>query len=183
MMNALANLTGRSRTAVLAALMVAASVALTLGFACALPLAAFAAMAALLFSPVAAVGAILGVWLANQIVGFACLGYPTDMSTLAWGAGLGVIALLSLAAAGAVLARAHGAVAIGLAFVAAFVVYEGAVYAGCLATRTDVSDFTVASVGRIVLINVAAFCAFLALRALGLRSAREASKAHALRHA
>jgi len=179
-MNAIANVNPRGRPAALAALLVAASLALTLGFACALPLAAFAAMAAMLFGPAAAVGAILAVWLANQIVGFGCLGYPTDMNTLAWGAALGVIALLSLGAAGAALARVRGALGIGLAFVAAFVVYEGAVTAACLATRTDVSDFTVAGVARIFLINAAVFGAFLALRALGLRSGREASKAHAL---
>jgi hypothetical protein len=183
MMNALSNPAPGGRTAALAALMAAAGVALTLGFACALPLAAFAAMAALLFSPVAAVGAILAVWLANQIVGFACLGYPTDAGTLAWGAGLGVIGLLSLAASSAVLARGRGAVATGLAFVAAFIVYEGAVYAGCLATRTDLSDFTPATVGRIFLVNAAAFGAFLALRALTARSGREDAKAQALRHA
>jgi len=48
-MNALSRLTPRSRSAVLATLMVAASVALTSGFACALPLAAFATMSAMLF--------------------------------------------------------------------------------------------------------------------------------------
>ena len=179
-MTALANLDPRSRTAALIALLVAASLALTLGFACALPIAAFAAFAALILSPAAAVGAILSVWLVNQAVGFTCLGYPTDASAFAWGAGLGVIALLSLAAAGAVLRRVRGAAGAGLAFVAAFVVYEGAVYAGCLASRTDVSDFTAASVTRIFLINAAAFGALLAVRALALRAAPETRAAHAL---
>ncbi len=183
MMNALSNLTPRGRTAALAALMTAAGVALTLGFACALPFAAFAAMAALLFSPVAAAGAILAVWAANQIVGFACLGYPADAGTFAWGAGLGVIALLSLAASGAVLARARGVAGIGASFLAAFVVYEGAVFLACFASGTCGGAFAPDSVARVFLINAATFGVFLAVRALALRSGRVASKAHALRHA
>lgn len=175
----------RGRTAVVAALMVAASVALTFGFACALPLAAFATMSAMLFGPAAAAGSILAVWLANQIVGFAWLGYPTDASTFAWGGALGVIALLSLGAAGAVLARVRGFLGIGASFLAAFVVYEGAVYAACLASGTGVSHFTVAVVTRIFLINAAAFGGFLALRALWLRSGlgHKRPETQALRHA
>ena len=114
------------QTGVIVTLLTAASVALTLGFACALPLAAFAVMAAMLFAPAAAVGSVLAVWLANQIVGFGFLHYPTDASTLAWGLALGVIGLLSLGAAFAVLSRLHGLVGIVVSFLAAFVVYEGA---------------------------------------------------------
>jgi hypothetical protein len=184
-MNATSIPTPRGRTAALAALLVVASVALTLGFACALPLAAFAVMSAMLFGPAAAVGSIVTVWLANQIVGFTYLGYPTDLSTLAWGAALGAIALLSLASAGAVLARVGGFVGIGASFILAFVVYQGAIYAACLASGTDVSHFTVTVVTRVFLINAAAFGGFLALRALWLRSAsgRESRETHAIRHA
>ena len=180
-MNALSNLTPRGRTTALVALMVAASVALTLGFACALPLAAFATAAAMLLGAPAAVGALLAVWLVNQALGFACLGYPLDAPSLAWGAALGVIALLSLGAASLVLARIRGAAGAGLAFAAAFVVYEGAVFAGCLVSACGVSDFTPAGVARIVLINAAAFGALLALSAF-VRVPKTAS-APALRHA
>jgi hypothetical protein len=182
MMNALSNLTAPGRTAALVALMVAASAALSLGFACALPLAAFATMAAMALAPAAAVGAILAVWLVNQAIGFAFLGYPADPSSFAWGAALGAIALLSLGAATLVLARLRGVAGASLAFVAAFVVYEGAVYAGCLVSDCGVSDFTPANVARIALINAAAFGALLAIRAAALRVAPSAS-ASALRHA
>jgi len=184
-MNAYANLTHGGRTAALVALMVAASVALTLGFACALPLAAFATMAAMLFGPAAAIGSILAVWLANQIIGFALLSYPTDASTLTWGAGLGLIALLSLAAAAAVLARDRGTLAIAASFVTAFVIYEGAVAVGCLISGIGLAHFTLPIVTRIFVINAATFGGFLALRALALRSplAHESAKASALRHA
>ncbi|RBP13153.1 hypothetical protein DFR50_112124 [Roseiarcus fermentans] len=184
-MNAIANLAPRSRVSALSALMVAASVALTLGFSCALPLAAFATMAAMLFGPAAAIGSILSVWLANQIVGFACLGYPIDASTFAWGAGLALILLLAVGAAAFVLARVGGAVGVVAAFVAAFVTCQGAVSAGCLLTGDGVAHFTLAVVTRIFLINAATFGGFLALRALGARAGlgTQSGRACALRHA
>ena len=98
------HLSGR-QTVGLVALLTASSVALTLGFACALPLAAFATISALAFPPGAAISAVLAVWLANQIVGFGFLHYPIDASTIAWGFTLGVIGLLSLGAAFLALSR------------------------------------------------------------------------------
>lgn len=151
-------------------LLVLASVALTLGFACALPLAAFATASAMLFSRRAAVAAVLAVWLANQVVGFACLHYPADASTFAWGGALGVIALASLAVARGVLERLPGVVGPAVAFVSAFVAYEGSVYLACLASGTDVSHFTVSDVTRVFLVNATAFAGFVAVRALVLQT-------------
>jgi hypothetical protein len=152
-------------------LLTAASVVLTLGFACALPLAAFAAISALLFKRGAAIAALLSVWLANQVMGFACLHYPADFSTIAWGAALGGIGLVSLGAARVVLARLHGFAGLGMGFIAAFVVYEGSIYAASLASGADVSHFTLDGVTRILLINAAAFGCFAAFGALWLRTA------------
>jgi len=172
-------------TLLVAGALVVASVALTLGFACAVPLAAFAVIAAWTLRPAAAVAAMLAVWFANQVIGFACLHYPTDASTLAWGAALGVIALLTLGAAGAVLARIGGALGIVASFVAAFAAYQGSVYAACLLSGTDVTHFTFAVVSRVFLINAASLGGPLALRALWSRSAlgRDLEAAHAIRHA
>jgi hypothetical protein len=152
-------------------LLVAASIVLTLGFACALPLAAFAAISAVLFKRGAAMIALLSVWLANQVVGFSCLHYPADFSTIAWGAALGGIALISLLAARAVLTRSQGFVALALGFAAAFAAYEGSIYAASLASGANVSHFTFDGVTRILLINAAAFGCFAAFRALWLRTA------------
>ena len=138
------------QTGVIVALLTASSVALTLGFACALPVAAFAVMASMLFDPIAAVGAIGAVSLANQIVGFAFLHYPTDASTLAWGVALGVIGLLSVGAALAVLSRLHGAAGIFVGFLVAFAVYEEAVYLACLLSGTGVGSFTAPVMIRIL---------------------------------
>src|SRR5215510_1160511 len=77
------------------AVLVAASVAFTLGLACAVPLAAFAAAAAFTLPRWDALVLIVAVWLANQLVGFAVLDYPWTASTFAWGAALGAVAILA----------------------------------------------------------------------------------------
>ncbi len=61
--------------------------------------AAFAAATALTLNTRDALLLTVALWLANQIVGFGLMGYPWDGSTLLWGAVLGVVALLSTAAA------------------------------------------------------------------------------------
>ena len=175
---------GRESGAVVA-LMAASSVALTLGFACALPLAAFATISPTLFRPRAAVVAVITVWLMNQIVGFSLLHYPTDASTIAWGFALGAIGLLSLGAAYLVLLRLDGFVGILAGFLAAFVVYEGAIYIVCVASGTGVGSFTAPIVTRIFLINAASFGGLLAARELlartplGRRAEASASLSHA----
>lgn len=77
------------------ALLVIAGIAFSLGFACATPFAAFAAAAALTMNRRDAMLLVGLVWLANQGVGFGVLHYPWTVDCLAWGAGLGIVALLS----------------------------------------------------------------------------------------
>jgi hypothetical protein len=176
---------GRRQTGAVVALLAASSVALTLGFACALPLAAFATISALVFQPRAAVGAVLTVWLMNQIIGFSLLHYPTDPSTIVWGFALGAIGLLSLGAAFLVLWRLGGFVGMLASFLAAFVVYEGAIYIVCVASGTPLGAFTAPIVTRIFLINAASFGGLLAARELLARTwlERRTEAPAALRHA
>jgi hypothetical protein len=173
------------QTGAVVVLLAASSVALTLGFACALPLAAFATISALIFQPRAAVSAVLIVWLMNQIIGFSILHYPTDASTIAWGFALGVIGILSLGAASLVLSRLGGFVGVLAGFLSAFVVYEGAIYIVCVTSGAGVGSFTSPIMTRIFLINAASFGGLLAARELlarmGLGRRTEASAA--LRHA
>jgi hypothetical protein len=173
------------QTGAVVALLAASSVALTLGFACALPLAAFATISALLFQPRAAVGAVLTVWLMNQIVGFSFLHYPTNASTIAWGFALGLMGLLSLGAAFLVLSRLGGFVGMLAGFLAAFVVYEEAIYIICVASGTGVGSFTGPIVTRIFLINAVSFGCLLAARELLARTGlvRRTKSSAALRHA
>ncbi|MGO9674636.1 MAG: hypothetical protein ACLPSF_10810 [Methylocella sp.] len=152
------------------ALLVAASAAFTLAFACATPFAAFAAVAALTMTRRDALLLVGLVWFANQCVGFGVLHYPWTADCLAWGAGLGIIALLSVLAAefGAKrLIGRNGILASIKAFLAAFAIYEGLLFLTSIAVQSGVEDYTAAIVGRILAINAVAFAGLLALNKLG----------------
>lgn len=144
------------------ALLVAASVAFTLGFACAVPFAAFGAIAALTLPRRDALLLTVALWLVNQVIGFTILHYPWDGLTFVWGAVLGIVALLSTGTAQAAAVR-RGIIAASLAgFAAAFVVYEGSLYLVSAAALGGTEDFTPPIIGRIFEINAAAFVGLLA---------------------
>jgi hypothetical protein len=151
------------------ALLVAASVVFSLGLACAVPLAAFAAAAALSLSQRDAPLLTLLVWLANQLVGFALLDYPLTASTFAWGAVLGIVAILATWAAQWIagpLANAGRALIVTATFLTAFAVYEAALF-GVSATMLGGAEiYTLAIQGRIFAINAAAFVGLLMLNQL-----------------
>jgi len=64
-------------------------------------------------------------WLANQFVGFVLLSYPHTADSYAWGAAIGVSAVIGfLAARAATRAEMSEPVALVLAFVVAFVAYQ-----------------------------------------------------------
>ncbi len=152
------------------ALLVAASVAFSLGFACAVPLAAFAAAAALTLSRWNALLLIGAVWLANQIVGYAVLGYPWTANSLAWGVALGVVAVLATLAARGTALRFEGAGRVVVpfaAFLAAFAVYEGALFAVAVTLLGGTEDFTPTIIGRIFAINAIAMVGLFVLNRVG----------------
>ncbi|MFO1125774.1 MAG: hypothetical protein U1E25_11125 [Methylocystis sp.] len=160
------------RRALFAATFIATSLLFSFAWACALPLAGFAAVAALTSKRRDALLLTGAVWFANQAVGFLFLHYPTDPMTLFWGGALGVIALLSCESAG-LLARRFPGVAGGLAaFLAAFVVYESLILAVTAATGPGVDHFTAPVVSRIFFINLATFAGLLMLKAAGAAVAR-----------
>ena len=101
-------------------LLIVSSLTLTLGFACALPLAAFATMAALMFEMRGAIAAMLAVWLVNQFVGFTIRHYPIDFTTIAWGCVLGALGLASWLPARLVYERLSGWMSTPAAFLASF---------------------------------------------------------------
>ena len=71
------------------------SVAFSLGFSCAVPLAPFATIGALTLRRHDAFVLIGAVWLANQMTGFALLHYPLERTAFAWGLALGAVAVLA----------------------------------------------------------------------------------------
>jgi hypothetical protein len=144
------------------ALLIAASLGFTFGFACAVPFAAFGAVAAMTLPRRDALLVAVGLWVVNQIAGFAFLHYPWDAMTLTWGAILGVIAMLSTGAAQAAIGHG-GLVGAALAsFAAAFAVYEGGLYLISATVMGGTDDFAASIVWRILAINAAAFVGLLA---------------------
>jgi hypothetical protein len=150
--------------------MIAASVALSLGFACATPLAAFGAMSALSLDRRNAVLFTGAVWFANQAVGYSILGYPLTANSIAWGAVIGVAAILGvLGAHWCALRLAEGSrvAATVAAFVAAFVVYEVALFAAAVMVLGGTEAFTLAIVGRIFETNSVAMTGLVLINHIG----------------
>ena len=99
------------------------------------------------------------------------LHYPWMLDSLAWGVGLGIVALLSTL--GAELAAKHSIalnriVASTVAFLSAFGVYEGLLFIVSMIFRSGVADYTPAIIGRIFAINAVVFIGLLALNRLGV---------------
>jgi hypothetical protein len=173
-----------SRTTLSIAALAVFSPLFTLGFACVVPLAAFAAISAISFDRRNALVATGAVWLANQAVGFGFMHYPIDGETLAWGAALGAIALLSCEAAGLANRRVPGVAGAGAAFLAAFVAYEGSLLiidAGLgLLEHVDALGTL-----RIFLINACAFGGLWALKTIASSTSvgRKLTASFSARHA
>jgi hypothetical protein len=149
--------------------LVAASIVFTLALACAAPLAAFAAVAALALSRRDALLLVVCVWLANQLVGFLLLDYPWTASTFAWGVALGIVAIVATLASLWMAERCvHAAHSVHFAatFLVAFAVYEAALFAISATLLGGTEIYTLAIQGRIFVINAAAFVGLLVLNHL-----------------
>ncbi|HWE72173.1 MAG TPA: hypothetical protein VG328_03370 [Stellaceae bacterium] len=152
------------------AVLVAASVGFSFGFACAVPFAAFGAATALTLNTRDALLLTIALWLVNQIIGFAFLGYPWDGIALLWGIVLGVVALLSTGAARIVttrLASSPQSVTLIASFVAAFITYEGSLYIVSATWLGGTDYYAVSTVAHIAGLNTLAFVGLLILDRLG----------------
>ena len=143
-----------------------ASLAFSYVFACAAPFAALATLAAFnLRRPEAFILTAL-VWLANQAVGFGVLNYPRTFDSFAWGAVLGVAALLAtwtVTSLGARPLRTGPVLGAAIGFAAAFVVYELALYAASFLLGGSETAFTPAIVWYVLEVNVAALAGLVVL--------------------
>jgi hypothetical protein len=151
------------------ALLVMASVAFSF-FACATPYAALCAVAACTLPRRDAYSVAGAVWLANQAIGFVFLHYPWTASCLAWGAALGLSALLCTMAARWTSRRLigwHPWAACAVAFVAAFAAFEAALIVFSLPLG-GTESFTPSVVARIFGINTVAGVGFFALNRAGV---------------
>lgn len=162
--------------------LVAACVAFSLGFACAVPFAAFGAAAALTSGRREGVWLTIALWLANQIVGFAILGYPWTATTFVWGGILGGVAVLATMAAQLATRQLHRngfAIVAPAAFAAAFIAYEGSLFVVSAVLMGGTEDFVPTIVARILEINVAAFAGLVVLNRLASVAGLTAKPAHA----
>jgi hypothetical protein len=153
------------------AVLTGASVAFTLGLACAVPFAAFAAAAALTLSRPDALALIVAVWLVNQLIGFTALDYPWTASTFAWGVALGAVAILATIAGQRTVERLigkHRVLSYTGAFVVAFAVYEAALFVISLTLLGGTEIYTAAIQGRIFAVNAMAFAGLLILHRLAV---------------
>jgi hypothetical protein len=154
------------------ALLVCASVAFSLGFACATPFAAFSTAAALTLNRRDAFLLTGTVWLANQFVGFTVLRYPWTITSFAWGIAIGAAAILATLAARWTTRALHKAVWTGrylAAFAAAFAVFEGVLFMVSLVVLGGTEDFTPAIVGWIFVLNASALIGLFELNWLAMK--------------
>lgn len=132
--------------------------------ACVAPLAAVAALAALTLRRTEGLILVVVAWLVNQVVGFVLLSYPHTPDTYAWGAAIGVAAVLGYFAAAAVIPHVRGTLlAAAAAFAAAFAVYQIALYAFGVVTSYAGDSFSLAVVGEVLAINAVAYVGFLVI--------------------
>lgn len=149
----------------------AAAVGGTLATACMMPFVAIATLAAATMTRRQAVTAVLGVWAANQLVGFGLLGYPMTLYAAAWGIALGAGGVVALAIARRVLPKsARSAARLVVAFVAAFAAYETFLFGFALVVG-GTATFAPAIVLRILANDTAWFVALVALHAVLTRAA------------
>jgi hypothetical protein len=162
------------------ALVAGLSVVGSLAFACAAPLAAIAALAATKMRAGDGVAMVVAAWLANQIVGYAVLGYPQTWDSFAWGAAIGIAAVIAFGAARvAVRPAMPELVSLAVALGAAFVAYEAVLFAATALLPSGDEAFSLAIVGQILAINAVAFAGLVLLHraAIALQVLRPAGRA------
>ncbi len=137
-------------------LLTAACALASFAFACATPFAAFAVIAAATLSVPAALVVVGGTWIVNQAIGFGALHYPLDGNTMLWGAVIGAAAIAATCSAAITLRwlpRSATPIALGVALLAAYAVYELVLFAAT-PFLGGAGAFTVNIVGRLGMISI-----------------------------
>jgi hypothetical protein len=151
---AMTPMSAAKRSAIWAAVLALTALLGSWALACAMPFAAFAAVTARTLRLRDALGTMAVIWLANQAVGVLVLDYPLDAVTLAWGAALGIAALVACFVASRVLTIARPVwQRLPLAFVAAYAAYEAVLIATGIALGDGMETFSPAMIADIGMIN------------------------------
>ena len=146
------------------------SLVFSLGFACATPLAAFAALAAVALSKRDGLILCGAVWLVNQVVGYTLLGYSWNINSVSWGLALGGATVLASLSSRWIYGRSKTNYLFRLiaAFIAAFAVFQVSLYLVELFVLGGVEDSAADIVNRVLAINAGAFVGLLALHWLAV---------------
>jgi hypothetical protein len=153
------------RTTVWVAIVTFSMVAFSFWFACATPLAAVGALAGSRMNRRDGATLIIAAWLANQLIGYLVLGYPRTWDSYAWGATIGVASLLAgLGATGAARTVRQWWLSPCAALIAAFSVYEGALFAATVVLPSCEGAFAPSVVARILATNAGAMVGLVAIQ-------------------
>jgi hypothetical protein len=158
------------RTAAWIVIVTTASIALSLSFACATPLAAVATLAGVHMKRHEGAWLVLTAWLANQVVGYYVLHYPRTWDSFAWGAAIGIASLLAAFGARWAARTTRSPVLSSLtAFLVAFLFYEGALFAATAVLPSSAAAFSLPVIARIFGINACAATGLAAIHWLAVR--------------
>jgi hypothetical protein len=152
------------------ALLVIATSAFSFVFACAPPFAAFSVLAAMTLSRRDALRTTVALWLVNQVVGYAVLGYPRAVNSFSWGLVMGVVAIMATLVAGQIVSRLRTMGGLTRALVAlggTFAAYEAVLFTIAAAGLGGTESFALPIVGRILVVNVVALAGLYALYRVG----------------
>ncbi len=159
-------------------ILAAATIGGSLIFACAMPFAALAALAAIFLPKRDGLVLIIGTFAANQCIGYGLLDYPRTWDSFAWGAVIGVSALLALFAGWGAQRLVHSFWPAAVAtFAASFAVYELALYVP-VAFLPSGDVYTVSIISYVLVVNLLGFIGLWMLQEAG-RKVGLASAAHA----
>jgi flagellar biosynthesis protein FliQ len=151
------------------AILVFASLIVSVLLSCATPFEAIGAAAAVTLARRDALLASGLTWLINQCVGYGMLGYPWTYNSVAWGLALGAATLVATLAAGALYQTRKALPSLlrsTLAFAAAFLAFEVAIYAVAFFFLGGLQDFTTGIVSRVLVINAATFVGLIVIHSL-----------------
>ena len=131
-------------------------------YACAAPLAAIAALAALTLGRTEGLVLVAATWVINQLVGFLLLSFPHTFTTYAWGVAIGAGAVIGYLAARAVVRRDLPAlIVLPVVFLTAFVFYQTGMFASATTFTSAQNAFSTAIVSEVFVINAVAFAGFI----------------------
>jgi hypothetical protein len=151
------------------AVVATSSALFSLALACATPFAAIATIAGTRMPTRLALTLTTVAWLVNQSVGYFLLGYPRTWDSFAWGAAIGLAALLAV---GAVLLVqrwvASGLAALAGGFGSAFLVYEAVLFSATALLPSGDDAFSFAVIAQILWTNLLALAGLLVLHRLAV---------------